>query len=92
MPEAAIQALYALYGSKDGPGFSSDQAGAKQFLEPGLARAWLQDHAKASAGKNVLDFDPFIDAQDWDISGLAIAPSKITGDRATVQVRFRQLR
>jgi len=48
----------------------------------------LKDLAKASEGENVLDFDPFTGSQDPDLSGLAIGPGQITGDRATVPVRL----
>jgi hypothetical protein len=88
-PEVAIQALYALYRSTNGPGFPSRQAEVKRYLEPGLANAWIKDTAKASDGKNVINADPFIDAQDFKISDLVIEPSQITGDRATVQAHFR---
>jgi hypothetical protein len=83
-PEAAVSALYARYKGKapnNGPGFPSDAAGVRRFLEPGLAQAWLKD--------GNLGADPFIDGQDWEISGLSIGQPVVTGDRARVQVRFR---
>jgi|SRR4051794_1126487 hypothetical protein len=95
-PEAAIQAIYAQYQGKSsnkGPSLLSlrlDEATARRFFEPGLAKAWLKDLAKASEGENVIDSDPFTGGQDEKkISGLSIGPSQITGDRATVEVRLR---
>jgi len=94
-PEAAIQAIYAQYGnrgSNKGPSLLSlrlDEATARRFFEPGLAKAWRQDLVKASQGENVIDSDPFIGGQDEKLSDLSIGPSQITGDRATVQVRLR---
>src|SRR3954469_14218685 len=95
-PEAAIQAVYAQYrgkGSDKGTRLLSvrlDEATARRFFEPGLAKAWLKDLAKASEGENVIDSDPFTGGQDEKkISGLSIGPSQITGDRATVEVRLR---
>ena len=88
-PDDAVRAVYAPYRSKDGPGFPSDSAGVGRFLEPVLARAWLRDSAGASQGKKFLGADPFIQAQDWDISALSIQPAQLTGDRATVPVSFR---
>ena len=82
-PEAAIQALYELYGGKNpnnGPGFPSDEADVRRFLEPGLAKAWLTSSIGA---------DPFIEGQDWEISSLSISPSEIIGERAVVEVSFR---
>jgi len=88
-PEAAVRAVYALYRTNGGPGFPSDGPSVSRFLEPALARAWTKDSAGASEGKKFLGADPFIQAQDWDISGLSIQPSQVTGDRASVPVAFR---
>jgi hypothetical protein len=79
-PEAAIQALYDGKNPNNGPGFPSDEAGVRRFLEPGLAKAWLTSSIGA---------DPFIEGQDWEISSLSISPSEIIGERAVVEVSFR---
>ncbi len=36
----------------------------------------------------ILDYDPFVNAQDFDISDLVIADPLIEGDNATVPVSF----
>ena len=46
-----------------------------RYFEPTLAAAMAKDQ-KAAARRNevgLLDFDPFLDAQDWDVSAFDIA-------------------
>ncbi|ACL57451.1 DUF3828 domain-containing protein [Methylobacterium nodulans] len=92
-PEAAVQAVYAQYqGSSKRPNLLSlrlDSAAANHFFEPELARAWLKDLASASNGDNVIDVDPFIGAQDANVSKLSIERSKMMGEYAVVQANLR---
>lgn len=89
-PDSLLRALYALYGPEGtGPGFPDDPTGIKQFLEPALARALIRVKAGKSEVMDFLDYDPFVQGQDWDISALVIGPSTITDGKATVRVKFR---
>jgi hypothetical protein len=36
----------------------------------------------------VLDFDPFVDAQDWEIASFTVAVTDAGADKATATVKF----
>lgn len=84
-PQQAVEALYRLY-ARNGPGFSSKPAEVRRFLEPGLAGAWLRD---ARSEDRKLDYDPFVQGQDYEISGLSVRQESVQGDGATVRAQFR---
>jgi hypothetical protein len=61
-----------------------------RYFEPTLAAAMAKDQ-KAAARRNevgLLDFDPFLDAQDWDVSAFDIAVSDAAGGTAKAIVKF----
>jgi len=61
-----------------------------RYFEPELAAAMAKDQ-KAAARRNVvglLDFDPFLDAQDWDVSAFDIAVSDAAAGTAKATVKF----
>jgi len=61
-----------------------------RYFEPELAAAMAKDQ-KAAARRNVvglLDFDPFLDAQDWDVSAFDIAVSDAAPGTAKATVKF----
>jgi hypothetical protein len=61
-----------------------------RYFEPTLAAAMAKDQ-KAAARRNevgLLDFDPFLDAQDWDVSAFDIAVSDAAAGTAKATVKF----
>jgi hypothetical protein len=58
----------------------------RRFLEPRLADAWLRD---AKEKNKKLDYDPFIQGQDFEVTGLSVRQDALTGERATVRAEFR---
>lgn len=82
-----LAAIYANYQGKDSKGQSIDTtAKLNKLFTPSLAKLIDADAKAAAKRKEVgaLGGDPFIDAQDWEISGLAIdvkdnGPGKATG-------------
>lgn len=89
-PDAFLRGIYTPYlndGFKGQPFWQ-----AYRFFTPELARAMEADmrEAKRRGEAPRLDGDPFLDAQDWDITDLAIAV-KADGPKATGEVSFDNL-
>jgi len=86
-PEAFLRGIYTPYPNQDFKGQPFWQV--DRFFTPDLARAMEADMREAKRRGEVpkLDGDPFIDAQDWDISKLAITV-KADGPKAVGLVSF----
>lgn len=89
-PAAFVAAIYQRY-ENGGDGVALDSAETVRALfEPRLAELMLADSAEAAAlgdaGK--LDADPFVDAQDWDISNIRVDVEAGTPDTAEGEVSF----
>lgn len=84
--QAFLEAIYKPYLDKYYPGQNYNDPG--RFIAPNLARAMKADATAAARRREVplLDGDPFVDAQDWEITKLAIAvvPKGTTAATATV--------
>lgn len=89
-PQTFLEGIYRPYLAQDFKGQSYAQV--DRFFAPDLARAINLDMREAARRKEVpaLDGDPFIDAQDWDISKLSISAT-IDGTKATALVGFENL-
>lgn len=88
--QAFVEALYRPYLTKGFSGQPYDQTA--RFFVPALAQAMDRDYREAKRRNEVptLNGDPFIDAQDWEISKLSINVTT-NGDTATAQVSFQNL-
>lgn len=92
-PQEFLGALYARYDGK-GPGAGIDysqKAELERYFTPETMALIEADFAKAKAANEVpiLNGDPFVGAQDWDVSKLEIAIGKsATPDRTLAVVRF----
>jgi hypothetical protein len=88
---AFVAAIYDAYVGKNcnGIALDSDQK-VQHYFEPSLAALILQDQKEAARRKEVgtLDFDPFVDAQDWDIAAFNIAMNDKGPDKASANVQF----
>jgi hypothetical protein len=86
-----VAAIYDTYVGKGGNGITLDnERTVRRYFEPSLAALILQDQKKAARRKEVgtLDFDPFVDAQDWDIAAYNVAVSDKGADKASAIVTF----
>src|SRR6202050_3166616 len=75
-PRAFLAAIYDAYVGKNGNGVALDSNQMVQrYFEPSLAALIVKDQNDAAQRKEVgtLDFDPFVDAQDWDIAAYDVA-------------------
>ncbi len=89
--QAFLEALYAPYRAKGFRGQPYTQA--ERFFEPSLARAMQRDYqlAQRNGVPPTLNGDPFVDAQEWEISNLSIRAAA-SGEQATGIVSFVNLK
>jgi hypothetical protein len=85
--QAFLEGLYAPYRTKGFRGQPYTQA--ERFFEPILARAMQRDYqlAKRNGVPPTLNGDPFVDAQEWEVTNLSIRAAA-AGEQATGIVSF----
>lgn len=89
-PADFLNAIYAQYGpGKDGVPLD-DVAALRRVFTPSLAELIQHDRAMAEESDDLptLDGDPFVDAQDWDITDLDVKVEDLGGGRAVGHVSF----
>jgi Protein of unknown function (DUF3828) len=89
-----VEGIYAPYKVKDSKGSPLDSdATVKRYFEPRLAALIIKDASKAAKRGDVstLEMDPFIDAQDWDISAVDVAVRDTGAEKAAATVSFKNL-
>jgi hypothetical protein len=86
-PRALLEALYTPYSQ--GEDFDWSTWDESQFRSKHLNALFEKDAREADGGIGRLDFDPYIDGQDYQITGLAIGDAEIKGAKATVEVTFK---
>jgi len=88
---AFVTAIYSAYKGKDAKGVPlENERVIRRYFEPTLAAAMAKDQ-KAAARRNevgLLDFDPFLDAQDWDVDAFDITVSDAATGTAKATVKF----
>lgn len=83
-PEAMLKALYAPYIANN-----LDAIDDTSFHSKALQALYDADAANTPEGEmGALDFDPYINGQDFQISDLQISKPKISGNKAKVAVTF----
>ena len=86
-----VAGIYDTYVGKNGNGIALDSdAAVRRYFEPALAALIRKDQTEAERRNEVatLDFDPFVDAQDWDIAAFAVAVSDAGPAKAKATVKF----
>lgn len=90
-PADFLNAIYGQYApGKDGVTLD-DAAALRRVFTPSLAELIQHDRAMAEEADDLptLDGDPFVDAQDWDITDLDVKVEDLGGGRAVGHVTFR---
>ncbi|HEY4199729.1 MAG TPA: DUF3828 domain-containing protein [Devosiaceae bacterium] len=83
-PKALLQSIYASYDSKE---FPEDQ---EEIYSQRMKDLMAADRARTPEGEiGALDFDPFINGQDYELTELVIGEPVIDGDTASSQVTFK---
>jgi hypothetical protein len=88
---AFVTKIYDAYKGKDAKGVMLDSdAKMRRYFEPSLAALIIKDDAAAARRKEVptLDGDPFVDAQEWEISTFDIAVNDVAPGKAVAAVSF----
>lgn len=90
-PQAFIDGIYKNYIGKDSKGLAlSSEAIIRRYFAPPLSDAMVKDFTTAWKRGEVpnLDGDPFVDAQDWEVSGLKTAVKSTGSNTAVATVSF----
>jgi hypothetical protein len=94
-PDKFLATIYHQYEGKNAKGVDIYGKGAlSRYFEPALVALIAADEAAAAKRGDVpeLDGDPFIDAQDWEITALKIATRMDGADKATATVTFENFK
>src|SRR5262245_55544463 len=89
--KAFVEAIYAAYQGKDGNGIALDKdATVRRYFAPDLAQLMINDSRQAARRGEVgaLDGDPFVDAQDWEVSGVDVTVQDVAAGKARATVTF----
>jgi hypothetical protein len=89
---AFVTSIYNTYKGKNAKGLPLDSARTIQrYFEPSLAALISKDQKDAARRHDVpaLDGDPFVDAQDWDITAFDVALASSTPNMTRATVSFR---
>jgi hypothetical protein len=90
-PEALLQDIYSHYRGSASKGVPLDtDADWRRYFTDGLVALVSADEKAAAKSGDIptLDGDPFVDAQDWDITHLTIQIDSQSAAAATATVKF----
>jgi hypothetical protein len=88
---AFVTKVYDAYKGKNSKGYSSEsEADIRRTFEPSLAALIIKDEKAAAKRKEApaLEFDPFVDGQERELSALSIAVTDTPPNKAVVTVSF----
>lgn len=91
-PKALVEAFYAAYSETDFDKFIELKQDEDSFYSEGLKALYAQDAADAEriGGIARIDFDPWINGQDFEVTDLFIGDGELTSDTtATVPVDYK---
>jgi hypothetical protein len=89
---AFVTKIYDAYKGKSSKGHSLEsEADIRRTFEPALAALIIKDEKAAAKRKETptLEFDPFVDGQEWELSALSIAVNNATPNKAVATVTFK---
>jgi len=89
---AFVTKIYNAYKGKSSKGYSiKSEVEIRGMFEPSLAALIIQDEKAAAKRKEVpaLEFDPFVDGQEWDLSEVTIAVSNTLPNKAVATVNCK---
>jgi len=92
-PQSFVDGIYKHYIGKDSKGLPlSSATEIRRYFVPPLADAIIKDFAIAEKAGEVplLNGDPFVDAQDWEISNVKTAVKSTGASTAVATVTFIQ--
>ncbi len=84
-PKALVDAIYTHYTDRDFDWSSFDDASIRSRE---LNELFARDADQSDGEVGRIDYDPYINAQDYELSDLVVSDSKVDGDHATIDVSF----
>ena len=92
-PDSLVKELYKIHdqdlkGNDDHILNGKNRKPLDKFFDKTLADYIWKDLTSNSEEVGVLDFDPFYNAQDFDIKNFSVGAAKIVGTKATIVVKF----
>lgn len=84
-PEAFVRSVYASYSAGKVVGLP------REALSPDLHRMLERDEAEAGGGVGRLEFDPWVNGQDFDLRRVELIGKAQSGDRYRVVVSFENM-
>lgn len=84
-PKALLEAVYAPYLAAPADWQERDET---LLRSAELNALFAKDAEEAGGEVGRIDFDPYINGQDWQLASLSIADPVVTGDTATAEVTF----
>lgn len=87
-PRALVEALYAPY-FQPADSFDYARLDAAPLQSIGLNALFARDREEAGEGIGRIDFDPYVNGQDFDLGNLAVGDPVYVGGRAVVGVTFQ---
>src|SRR5438477_5581059 len=81
-----MKAVYAPYLDAK---FDWDKLDETTFRSKDLNALFAADLKEANGEVGRIDFDPYVDGQDYDLTDLKIGDATVTGDKATIEVKFK---
>ena len=85
-PDALLKALYTPYTTAN---YDWDKWDESKLRSKELNALFAADLKEANGDVGRLDFDPYVDGQDYEVTGLKIGTATVTGDTAKVEVTFK---
>jgi hypothetical protein len=89
---AFVTKIYDSYKGKGSKGYSIEsEADIRRTFEPALAALIIKDEKAAAKRKETpaLEFDPFVDGQEWELSAVSIAVNNTPPNKAVATVSFK---
>jgi len=89
---AFVTKVYDAYKGKNSKGYSIEsEADIRRTFEPSLAALIIKDEKAAAKHKEApaLEFDPFVDGQEWELLALSIAVTDTPPNKAVATVSFK---
>ncbi len=90
-PKAFVEGIYQRYLGKNSPGLDlSTREALELYFTPSLVELIDKDAKEAEKIQEapLLNGDPFVDAQDWEITDPVVTIQEAASDRATASATF----
>jgi hypothetical protein len=87
-----LEAIYKTYRGNPSDGLDYDtDAKVRRYFTPDTARLFIRDRREAKGEVGRIDFDPFIEGQDWEVTAVAVSVAEEGPERATGTVRLTNM-